>query len=138
MGRGFSRSLGCINSFTAELWGFRDGLMLRNSLQLTAVDIQLDAIAIVQLLSKPSDANLAVMPLLEDCRQLISHMDQVWIRHCYHEANSSSDCLARIGTAQDNNFISYHDPPVDLMEFLSSNKAGLYYSRTIADFPLPS
>ena len=34
---GFSRRLGCISSFTAELWGLRDGLILCNSLQLNAV-----------------------------------------------------------------------------------------------------
>ncbi|XP_075673827.1 uncharacterized protein LOC142643165 [Castanea sativa] len=125
MGRDFSRSLGSINSFTAELWGLREGLMLYNSLELTIVDIHLDVIAIVQLLSKPSDANLAVMPVLEDCRWLISHIGQVRIGHCYREANSCVDCLARIGTAQENNFILYHDSPMDLLELLSSDNVGM-------------
>ena len=48
---GFSRSIGCANSFMAELWGLRDGLTLCIDLQLTAADVQLDAKAVVQLLA---------------------------------------------------------------------------------------
>ena len=35
----FSRSIGCVDSFMAELWGLRDGLTLCIDLQLTAVDV---------------------------------------------------------------------------------------------------
>ena len=106
-------------------------------MHLNAVDIQLDATAIVHLLTNPSDANLSVMALLDDCRQLISQIAQVWIGHCFREANSCADLLARIGTTQDRTFILYHDLHVDLLEFLSSDKAGLYYNRTIIDPPIP-
>ena len=64
---GFSRRLGCLNSFTVELWGLRDGLILCNSMRLSAVDIQLDAMALVQLLTTSFDANLSVLPLLDKC-----------------------------------------------------------------------
>ena len=69
---GFSRSLGSSNSFIAELYALRDGLILCSNMHLNAVDIQLDAKAIVHLFTNPSDANLFAMPLLDDCRQLIS------------------------------------------------------------------
>ena len=69
---GFSRSLGSSNSFIAELYALRDGLILCRNMHLNAVDIQLDAKAIVHLITNPSDANLFAMPLLDDCRQLIS------------------------------------------------------------------
>ena len=97
---GFSRSLGCSNNFIAELWALRDDLTLCNEMHLNAVDIQLDAKASVQFLSNPSNANICAMPLLDDCRQLISQIAQVWIGHCSHEANSCADLLARIGTTK--------------------------------------
>ena len=46
---GFSRSIGCSNSFMAELWGLRDGLNLCNEMQLSVVDVQLDAKAVISL-----------------------------------------------------------------------------------------
>ena len=69
---GFSRSVGCADSFMAELWGLRDGLTLYIDLHLTTMDVQLDAKAVVQLLSNSSSANFCAMPLLNDCRNLVS------------------------------------------------------------------
>ena len=69
---GFSRSIGCDDSFMAELWGLRDGLTLCIDLHLTVVDVQLDAKAVVQLLSNSSSANFCAMPFLNDCRNLVS------------------------------------------------------------------
>ena len=66
----------------------------------------------------------------EPCSRLV--LAQVQIEHGYREANSCADRLARIGTDQENLFILYHDPPMDLLELLSSDKNGLYYSRSIA------
>lgn len=80
-------------------------------MHLNVVDIQLDA-----------------MPLLNDCRQLISQIAQVRIRHCFREANSCADFLARIGAYHDRTFVLHHDPLVDLLELLRSNKTGLYHN----------
>lgn len=100
---------------------------------MNAVDIQIDAKAIVHLLTNSSDANRFAMPLIDDCRQLISQIAQVRIGHCFHEANSCANLLARIGSSQDRTFILYYDLPVDLLELLSSDKAGLYYNRIITE-----
>ena len=68
---GFSRNIGFSTSFIAELWALSDGLTLYNNLKLNAVDIQIDAKAIVVLLSNPSYSNDFAMPIVDDCRQLI-------------------------------------------------------------------
>ena len=81
---------------------------------LTAVEIHPDASAIGQLLSNPSNANMCAMPLIDDCRQLISQIAQVRIDHCFREAYMCADLLARFGTKQDRTFVLYNDPPVDL------------------------
>ena len=85
-----------------------------DDMHLTAVEIHPDASAIVQLLSNPSNANMCAMPLIDDCRQLISQIAQVRIDHCFREANMCADLLARLGTKQDRIFVLYNDPPVDL------------------------
>ena len=95
---GFSRSIVCSNNFMAELWGLRGGLNLCNEMQLSVVDVQLDAKAVVQLLSNSSSANIYALPLLDDCRQLISQIGHVRIRHCFREANTCVDFLACLGS----------------------------------------
>lgn len=61
------------------------------------------------------------MPIVDYCWQLVSQLDQV----CYREANSCADYLARKGALHASNFILYQDPPVDLLELISSDKSGL-------------
>lgn len=134
---GFSRRLGCTNSFLAEIWALRDGLILSHELNLNAFEIHLDASAIVELLYNPSNANLCALPLIDDYKLLISQIAQVRISHCYREANICADFLARLGTKQDRSFVLYNDPLVDLWELLSSDRDGLYYSRTIIDHSPP-
>ena len=132
---GFSRSIRCSNSFMAELWGLRDCLNLCNEMQLSAVDVQLDAKAIVQLLSNSLSANICALPLLDDCRQLISQIGHVRIRHCFREANTCVDFLARLGSHQDSTFVLFHDPPMSLLDLLSFDRASMYHSRYASDLP---
>lgn len=51
---GFSSKIGITTSFLAKLWALRDGLILCQNLQLTALEIELDAKAIVDLLANSS------------------------------------------------------------------------------------
>lgn len=134
---GFPRRLGCLDSFIAELWGLRNGPMLCKNMNLNAVSVQLDAMSIVQLLTSPTITNLPVLPLINDCRQLISQIAQVRIVRCFCEANSCTDCLARIGSVQERPFLLYQDLPVDLLELLCSDRFGLYVNKTVADSPFP-
>lgn len=67
-------------------------------MHLTTVEIHLDASAIVQLFSNPSNTNMCAMPLIDDCRQLLSQIAHVWIAHYFREANFCVDFLARVGT----------------------------------------
>ena len=104
-------------------------------MQLSAVDVQLDAKVVVQLLSNSSSANICVLPLLDDCKHLISQIGQVRIRHCFHEANTCADFLARLGSQQDRSFVLLHDPPVGILDLLSFDRAGMYHSRYSSDLP---
>lgn len=54
-----------------ELWGLRDGLMLCSNLNIFFL-IELDAKAIVNVLSRSDYVNNVVSPVLDDCRLLAS------------------------------------------------------------------
>ena len=60
---GFTRSIGISTSVDAELWAFRDGLMLYINLNLMAVEIEIDAKVILDQVSKDYNNN-HTMPLL--------------------------------------------------------------------------
>ena len=134
---GFSRSIGCADSFMAEFWGLRDGLTLYIDLHLIVVDVQLDAKAVVQFLANPSSSNLCALPLLDDYKKLLSQIGQVRISHCFRKANCCANFLAQLGNHQDSCFVLHHDLPVDLLGLLSSDRAGVYHIRSIFDPFLP-
>ena len=100
----FSRNIGRATSFTAELWGLGDGLTLCKVLKLCAVDIQIDAKAVLELLANPLCSNTVVTPIVDDYRRLLSQIPQVRLGHCYREANSCADFLAKKGITQDGLF----------------------------------
>lgn len=49
---GFSRHIGIADSFVAELWGLKDGLILCCNLNITSIVVELDAKAIVDVFHK--------------------------------------------------------------------------------------
>ena len=51
----------------------------------------------------------------------------------YREANRCADFLARIGILLENDFISFSNPPVDLVSILEADANGLYVNRFCSD-----
>lgn len=49
---GFSGHIGIADSFVAELWGLKDGLILCCNLNITSIVVELDAKAIVDVFHK--------------------------------------------------------------------------------------
>ena len=64
----FARKIGKANSFLAELWALRDGHLLRQQMNVTALVIEVDAKALIDALINPSYSNAIVYGLFEDCR----------------------------------------------------------------------
>ncbi|KAL4619264.1 hypothetical protein ACB092_06G067700 [Castanea dentata] len=106
------------SSFAAELWGLREGLLLCNNLNITFLEIELDAKAIVDGLGNPSYVNNIISPLLDDCRLLISRIPQICIKHCFRQANRCADSLARMSYCLDADFSTLDSPPLDLVDHL--------------------
>lgn len=68
---GFSRKIGRVDSFVAEIWPLRDGLQLCRQLNIDAIVIELDAKSLVDVLNNSSYCNTVISPLLDDCKLLI-------------------------------------------------------------------
>ena len=67
---GFTRYIGSTNSFIAELWGLREGLLLCCNLDIDFLVVEVDAQAVVEIFKNDSYVNNAISPLLDDCRHL--------------------------------------------------------------------
>ena len=110
---GFSRKIGKVNSFMAETWALRDGLLLCQHLKLNAVIIKLDAKALVDALNNPLLSNSIISPLFEDYKHLAAQLPHVSIKHSYREGNRCADRLASIALSQAMNFVIHYYSPMD-------------------------
>lgn len=72
--QGFSRNIGTTTSMLAEIWALRDGQNLCISMDLEAVEIEVNAKAIVDLISNDNSSNWFIYSLIDDCRILASQI----------------------------------------------------------------
>ena len=98
---GFTRKLGRMNSFTAEVWALRDGLLLCHQMNIPAIIVELDAKALVDAISNPRYSNTVISPIFYDCKCLLSQIPQVRIKHIFREANKCANRLANFAHSQD-------------------------------------
>ena len=127
--KGFAKKIGIINSFITEMWGLRDGLLMCCSYNVSCVEIELDAKAIIDVLLNSNYVDNIVSPILDDCRQLISNFSQVWIRHCYREANRCANKLAKMGSSHIIDFATFDNPPSDVLAVYKEGLNGVYVNR---------
>lgn len=130
---GFARKIGKVDSFLAELWALRDGLILCHHMNVAAVVIELDAKALVDAFTNPSYSNTVSSGLFDDCKQLVTHLPQCSIKHVFREANMCADQLARLGSLQALDFTLFSCPPVDIMKFYEADSQGLFVNRLCTD-----
>ena len=128
--KGYSRAMGTTNSFTAELWALRDGLIIAKDLGLCNLIVELDASSVVQLLSSDKP-NLLMEPLLSDCRSLYRTIPNKRIQHVYREANQCADALARLGSSVVSSFVVFVEPPPVVVSLLALEEAGFCCNRLV-------
>ena len=130
---GFSRHIGSTNSFTAELWGLREGLILYCNLNIDFLVVELDAQVVVDVMKNNAYVNNIVSPILDDCRLLVARFQQIQFRFCYRQANRCVNLLARMGAVQENEFQSFVSPPVDICNVFEDDLNGVYSIRMCTD-----
>ncbi|KAL0000423.1 hypothetical protein SO802_014204 [Lithocarpus litseifolius] len=82
-----------VNSLEAKLWAIRDGLIICNQLLIRALYIELDAKAVIRLLTSKDDSYAQYAPIIDHCRNLLNLYPNWKIQHCYREANACADAL---------------------------------------------
>ena len=75
--KGFICNIGISSSVEAELWALRDGLSLYLSLNILAVEIEIDAKVVFKWITNSNSSNLNLPFLIVDCRTLFSCIPQV-------------------------------------------------------------
>ena len=118
---GFSRGVRSTSSCVAELWAPRDGLNLASSLGMENLIVELDALSIMHLM-RNSAANLALEPLLSDCRNLLRTFPRTQIEHVFKQANQCADALAKLGSKCSAMYVSFVIPPSVVMNLLSLDR----------------
>ena len=78
------------------MWGLREGLLLCCNLNISHLEIELDAKAVVEVLGSLSYVNNVISPILDDCRLLVSRFQQIRIKYCFREVNRCADSLAKL------------------------------------------
>ena len=98
-------------------------------LQLHAVEVELDARVVSDLMNHNGGSNEVNSSFVADYRLLISQMLQVKVNHCYREANHSADGLARLGTKHDDDILYYNSPPPTILNIFLSDMYGHEFVR---------
>ena len=124
-----SKNIGITNSFVAELWGLRDGLLLCSNLNIPSLIVEIDAKSIVEIFCKTGYVNDVISPILDDCKMLITKFQQVQFNHCFRQSNQCADALARLGAVQDLDFRIFESPPVDAFVFFEQDNSGLCFNK---------
>nr|POE84934.1 putative ribonuclease h protein [Quercus suber] len=130
--RGFAKTVVVNSSLASEMWALREGLTLCLDLQPQAMEIKLDATAAISFLSGNSNTNGDLSGLVDDCRDLLLQLPQVRMLHCYREANSCADALARLGAAGDGGDSYFVTPPHSVIPLLNFDFMGKH--RTAISF----
>jgi len=128
--KGYNQALGTINSFMAELWALKNGLIIAKDLGLNNLIVELDALSVVHMISS-DNANLLMEPLLSDCRSLYKAIPNKWIQHVYREVNQCADALARLGSSVVSSFVDFVEPPPVVVSLLAFDEASSFCNRLI-------
>lgn len=126
---GFSRKIGITSSFRTEMWALRDGLLICVNHSYSAVEVEVDAKAVIDVLANSGQSNNFILSILNDCRHLASQISRIRFSHYYREANKYADFMAREGTHQDEDLCLFENPHVGLLELLDFDKSVLYLNR---------
>ena len=112
----FSKRIGVTSSFAAKLWGLREGLQLCYNLNISCLEVEMDAKTIADAVGNPDCVNSIISPILDDCRLLISKFHRVRFKHCFQQENQCADGLAKKSLRMTADFLRYDSLLVDILD----------------------
>ena len=91
----------------AKLQAVRQGLSIAWELDYKFIDLQISFDIVICWLTSNETTTLPMVPLIWDCRALLSRAWTVLPRHIFREANNIADGLAKRGVMQRNSLVEY-------------------------------
>ena len=79
------------------------------------IELNVDSKAVVYLLSNNENSSIEFAPILDDCRQFMTLILALKINHCFREANTCADGLAKAGSRGEQDFVTLETPPVEII-----------------------
>ncbi|XP_019181390.1 PREDICTED: uncharacterized protein LOC109176414 [Ipomoea nil] len=116
--KGFVTKVGLTDSFSAELWGLREGLQLCLEEGLDRVWVELDSAAVVAILNGGFKQRDALDTLISDCLHLLDRIPNHRVSHIEREGNKCADWLANLGQEVDWGTTILEDAPTELTTLL--------------------
>ena len=129
--KGYARAIGITTNVAAKLWALRDGICLCIALKLPAVEIELDAKVVIDLVRKESNNLNSLDALVADCKEGLKKIPNVRLRHCFREANKCANNLARRGALLDQEFVVFIHPPLEVELLIRLDAMGTLNDRFV-------
>ena len=126
---GFTKRIGITNSFIAEMWGLREGLIMCCNLNIASLIVELDVRAVVDAFNNNHCVNNIISPILDDCKLLSSRFSRIQFKHCYREGNRVADTLAKISYSHEADCNAFTSPPMDVLKVFEDDCNGVWVSR---------
>ena len=126
---GFSKWIGVTSSFATELRGLCEGIQLCCNLNISCLEVEMDAKSIIDVIGSPNYVNNIISPILDDCRLLITKFHQVRIKHCFLQTNQCADGLAKKSLRMAGELLIYDNPLVNILDVFEGDLNGIYSFR---------
>ncbi|KAH9782186.1 ADP-ribosyl cyclase/cyclic ADP-ribose hydrolase [Citrus sinensis] len=128
---GFGMNIGSCSVTVAELWGLYQGLIIswQNGIRWLQVDV--DSICILQLVTTPMITTNELSPLIKSIKDLISRSWCITINHVYREANFAADFLANHALSFPLGLHLFPNPPPGIIAYLQHDMYGVAYPRFV-------
>ena len=98
-------------------------------MNIHSIIVELDAKSIVDVFGNPNYEGNIILPILDDCKQLMMQFQQIQFKHCYREANRFVDMLAKMGLDQSSCLEHFDCPPEIIRTILDEDCNGIFVDR---------
>ncbi|KAF3973662.1 hypothetical protein CMV_002931 [Castanea mollissima] len=111
------------------MWELRDGLLLCVNHSYPAIEVEVDAKAVIDVLANSGQSIKFILSILNDCKHLAPQIPRIRFSHCFREASRCTNFMARKGSHQNEDLCLFENPPMGVYALLDFDKSGLYINR---------
>jgi ribonuclease HI len=128
---GYAKCVGLCSAFVAELWGVLEGLRCVRRLGFMNVELNIDSVAVVQVLKERRFNSSLGGALIKQIWKLLDMDWNIEIFHTYREANKCADDLANLGCSLGYDLVFFDACPLAIRETFANDSMGISTPRLI-------